>query len=415
MPAITFENVSKKYRLGAPLGSLRDAIPHLLDQIRGRVMGQRSDSKHFWALKDVTFQVEQGEAIGIVGPNGAGKSTILKLLSGITEPTGGRIQVNGKLAALIEVGAGFHPDLTGRENIYLYGSIMGLKRKDIDKLFDSIVEFAELKDFIDTPIKRYSSGMHVRLGFAVIAHLDPDALLIDEVLAVGDMAFRVKCQERMNSFQKSGKSIVFVSHNLNAIQALCQRCLYLNNGQIAALGSTKEVLKFYFDETNKSMKRKGTALSERWGTGDVEIRELILFDVRGERTDVFKSGDTIHAIMRYFAHKEVFEPDFRLAFLSPDGVPITVASSARQGFIPKRIEGPGSAEFFFQEIPLVPNSYSLTAVICSIDGRIDYDVLPHATDFSVVSGGVSAGIVQKEMSILEGGLVRIPYKVISVA
>jgi len=414
MPVITFENVSKKYRLGAPLGNLRDAIPRLLDQIRGRVTGQRSDSKHLWALKDVTFQVEQGEAIGIVGPNGAGKSTILKLLSGITEPTGGRIQVNGKLAALIEVGAGFHPDLTGRENIYLYGSIMGLKRKDIDKLFDSIVEFAELKDFIDTPIKRYSSGMHVRLGFAVIAHLDPDVLLIDEVLAVGDMAFRKKCQERMHAFREMGKSIAFVSHNIYAVQALCDRTIYLKKGRIRAIGETKEVIALYINETNEAMlkqsKAKGGEPFERWGTGEVRITGVEIMDKNGKPAQTFKTGDQMRLLMNYRALKRVTEPDFRFVISAPGGIDVACASSASNGYVPNYIEGEGKIECIFNAILFLPNTYSVLANICSLDTRTDYDHWSDAVKFTVMEK--KGGNQRREIPVGSATLVNVPYRMV---
>src|SRR6266498_2021833 len=203
--------------------------------------------EEFWALRDVSFEVQRGEALGIIGRNGAGKSTILKLLANITRPTAGKITINGRLSALIEVGSGFHQDLTGRENIYLSGSILGMNRSEITRKLDSIIDFAGIRQFIDTPVKRYSSGMYVRLGFSIAAHLEPDILLLDEVLAVGDAEFQAKCVNRINELHRQGRTIVFISHDLAAVERLCDRVLLLNRGQISADGSARDVIRKYED------------------------------------------------------------------------------------------------------------------------------------------------------------------------
>lgn len=210
MIAISFNNISKKYEIGLRLGSLRDNIPMMLKGL----VGKRPKRDSIWAVKDLSFEVKRGEALGIIGPNGSGKTTVLKLLSNVTKQTSGTIVTEGRVSALIELGAGFHPDLTGRENVYLNGSILGLKKSEIDKKFDAIVAFSGIEKFIDTPVKYYSSGMYVRLGFSVAAHVDPDILLIDEVLSVGDMIFQKKCVEKMKEVRESDKAIVFVSHNI---------------------------------------------------------------------------------------------------------------------------------------------------------------------------------------------------------
>src|SRR6185312_7052001 len=235
--------LSKKFKKGESHRSLRDFIPALAKSVAKGTLSK----EEFWALKDVTFQVERGEAFGVIGHNGAGKSTMLKHLCGILFPTSGELRVKGRLSALIEVGAGFHPDLTGRENIYLNGTILGMSRAEIDKKFDAIVAFSELEDFLDTPVKRFSSGMYARLGFAVAAHVDPDVLIVDEVLSVGDFLFQRKSVEKMRQVMKSGTTVVFVSHNLRAIADLCPRSMLLEHGRVAAIGASGTVIKTYME------------------------------------------------------------------------------------------------------------------------------------------------------------------------
>src|SRR5215213_5902984 len=237
---LKFDRVSKKYRIYQE--SEAEASPNKLRSLVPRLRGKTTD---FWALRDMSFEVERDEAVGIIGQNGAGKSTILKLLYNITAPTKGRISINGRLAALIEVASGFHPDLTGRENVYLNGSLLGMKRREIRKKLDSIVDFAGVSAFLDTPVKRYSSGMYLRLGFSIAAHLDPDILLLDEVLAVGDAQFQSKCIERINQLKHAGTTIVFVSHNLGVVESLCDRVFLLRHGEIFRSGSPRYAISEY--------------------------------------------------------------------------------------------------------------------------------------------------------------------------
>jgi lipopolysaccharide transport system ATP-binding protein len=243
--ALEFDGIWKKFQRGEIHDSLRDLLPALASVFFSRNGHGELQEREFWALQDVSFQIRRGEAWGIIGANGAGKSTILKLLSNVLKPTKGRINVHGKMSALIEVGAGFHPDLTGRENVYLNGCILGMKRQEIARKFDEIVEFAGISDSIDTPVKRYSSGMYARLGFAVAAHVDPDILLVDEVLSVGDMEFQKKCLDRMHRLVADGTTVIFVSHNLQAVQMLCPSALLLRAGKAAAIGTTAEVMSEY--------------------------------------------------------------------------------------------------------------------------------------------------------------------------
>jgi lipopolysaccharide transport system ATP-binding protein len=277
------EHVSKRFARGEIHDSLRDLIPALAARLTGRARAFSAD-RDFWALRDVSFELTRGDAFGIIGANGAGKSTMLKLITGIMKPTTGRIHVNGRLSALIEVGAGFHADLTGRENIYLNGMILGMKRAEIDRKFDAIVEFSGLADFIDTPVKRYSTGMYARLGFSVAAHVDPDILIVDEVLSVGDVVFQNRCLERMNAILRSGATVIFVSHNLRAIAELCPRSILLEHGKIAAAGSSQEVLNTYLERSG--------AQGRQSASRDVSISRV---NVRRSRSEsvAFDSGEKI--------------------------------------------------------------------------------------------------------------------------
>jgi lipopolysaccharide transport system ATP-binding protein len=242
---VLFDHVWKKFRKGEPHDSLRDLIPAMASGMLRGVRGDTLSTEEFWALKDVSFEVRPGETLGIIGRNGAGKSTTLKLLTRILKPTLGRSEVKGRVGALIELAAGFHPDLTGRENVFLQGAIMGMRRHEIERHFDEIVEFAGVAEFVDTPVKRYSSGMQARLGFSVAAHLEPDVLLIDEVLAVGDLSFQQKCYERLREFKRSGVAIAFVSHNMQAISMLCDRVLYLQPGGPPKTGTVGDMVTAY--------------------------------------------------------------------------------------------------------------------------------------------------------------------------
>jgi lipopolysaccharide transport system ATP-binding protein len=269
--ALEFRNVHKKFRKGERTDSLRDFIPKILKNAFASPKSEDLMKDEFWAVKDVSFEVRRGEALGIIGPNGAGKSTILKLLSGIIRPNQGKIVVNGRLSALIEVGAGFHPDLTGRENIYLNGAILGMKKREIDDKFDDIVGFSELSEFVDTPVKRYSSGMYARLGFSVAAHVNPEILLVDEVLSVGDFTFQHKCLTRMKDIVNNGTSVIFISHHIPSIINLCPKAILLNKGEVQLYGDSRNVCRHYYNaysenhraDTKEKLSVRSTALLDR--------------------------------------------------------------------------------------------------------------------------------------------------------
>ena len=299
--AIQFEHVSKQYQLGASRTSVFKAVTRLVRHRRAPQAQACTDQTLLWALREVSFTLAQGESLALIGRNGAGKSTLLKLLANITRPTSGQIMVQGRVSALIELGSGFHADLTGRENIYLNGTILGLSRKAIRRRFDEIVAFSEIERFIETPVKRYSSGMLVRLGFAVASCVEPDILLVDEVLAVGDAAFRQKCLQRIRSLLEEGTSILFVSHNLYMAQAVCPTALYLELGRIKHQGAISEVIDYYERDLHEEQAHKlATAQCHTEGIiTDVEITEVAVVDGDGHVTSEFSSAQHVEICVYY--------------------------------------------------------------------------------------------------------------------
>ncbi len=281
-----------------------DAMPPALCS-----MPSSQSDNTIWALKDVSFEVKQGEVVGIIGRNGAGKSTLLKILSRITEPTSGDVKLYGRVSSLLEVGTGFHPELTGRENIYLNGAILGMTKKEICSKFDEIVDFAEIEKFIDTPVKRYSSGMYVRLAFAVAAHLEPEILVVDEVLAVGDAAFQKKCLGKMKNVAKHGRTVLFISHTMPTIENLCDRVIWIDQGKIIQDDEARKVVGNYIDTINQTIEVRKIGeyqnLGHRRGTGEIQFTEFRLIDSGGISTREFTIGDTIRMEVDFQAHKDV--------------------------------------------------------------------------------------------------------------
>src|SRR5947209_10264428 len=303
---LKLDHVSKRYRIRreAEADAARNPLVRKLQSLRQR-------SEQFWAVRDVSFEVARGEALGIIGHNGAGKSTILKLLSSITAPTSGEITINGRLSALIEVGSGFHPELTGRENIYLNGSILGMRRRRITEKLDSIVEFAGVRQFLDTPVKRFSSGMYVRLGFSIAAHLDPDILLLDEVLAVGDAAFQEKCLKRISEMKEAGTTIVFISHDLGAVERLCDRVLLLQRGEIVANGAPRQVIAEYQSVAlSKSTSQEAEPMANQEKLA--EVRSLSFLDLSGGEASVLHSGEPFRARLEFLAHARLTDVVFEV-------------------------------------------------------------------------------------------------------
>lgn len=308
-PVIQVEHVAKKYALGEnqPYLSLRDSLARLLNPKQWRRAGAPTET--FWALQDINFSVQPGEVVGLIGRNGAGKSTLLKILSNITPPTEGKIVLEGRVASLLEVGTGFHPELTGRENILLNGAILGMTKKEVKSKFDAIVEFAEISRFLDTPVKRYSSGMYVRLAFAVAAHLEPEIMLVDEVLAVGDVAFQKKCLGKMDEVvQQQGRTIVFVSHNMGAIQKLCKRTILLSEGLVIADGPTEKVIQTYLDSARTaSAEIDLSKRTDRSGDGKIRLEKIFLQDHYGRAAVTFVSGQEAILRLQYSGQKDLKE------------------------------------------------------------------------------------------------------------
>jgi lipopolysaccharide transport system ATP-binding protein len=324
-PIIEIQNIGKRYRIGAnkePYLSLRDEISKFFS--KRRMKGNRDSDQDFWALKDVSFTVQEGEAVGIIGRNGAGKSTLLKILSQITPPTEGKITMRGRVASLLEVGTGFHPELTGRENIYLNGAILGMTRSEIRAKFDEIVAFAEIDKFLDTPVKRYSSGMYVRLAFAVAAHMEPEILVVDEVLAVGDVEFQKKCLGKMDQVAKGGRTILFVSHNMQAIKMLCKKAILLQAGKCIMEAQTQDIVNNYLSESSAKQCGIRTWDDVRSCPGDEHLNLIAvrLKNELGNITDQFESSKPIIIELELDIKKP--DPDLTVGFdlTRSDGVVI---------------------------------------------------------------------------------------------
>jgi ABC-type polysaccharide/polyol phosphate transport system ATPase subunit len=344
---LRLKDVSKRYRIRRESETANGSLLQKLASLTRK--------EDFWALKDVSFEVERGQALGIIGHNGAGKSTILKLLSRITVPSAGEIMINGRLSALIEVGSGFHPELTGRENIYLNGSILGMMRREIKEKIDSIVEFAELRQFIDTPVKRYSSGMYVRLGFSIAAHLNPDILLLDEVLAVGDAAFQRKCIERIKELKQGGKTIVFISHDLRAVQKLCDRVILLKRGQIEVDGNPAEVIDLY---QSPAQQLSATAAGGvQAPSGEALVTSLNFYDDNGNECLSFETGKPMKAVLNYRVYEPLTDVIFEVQFYSQEGRLTSFFSSETIGEQIDLQPGEGSIEFDCSAVGLGPGMY----------------------------------------------------------
>jgi lipopolysaccharide transport system ATP-binding protein len=383
--AVVFEHVSKKFRRGELHDSLRDLLPALISRLWGRARPDELRGQEFWALSDVDFEVRRGETFGIVGHNGAGKSTILKLLCGIMNPTRGHVDVRGRFSALIEVGAGFHPDLTGRENIFLNGTILGMSRREIEKNFDAIVDFSEIADFIDTPVKRYSSGMFARLGFSVAAHLDPDVLIIDEVLSVGDHLFQKKSLEKMQALAQSGATVVFVSHNLRAVSQLCQRCAVLDHGKVAVMGPTNEVLHKYLAESG-----------DRSPGGDSEAR-ISRFSVRGADGPrlSFQSGEQVWVDMEITAREPVERLSVGLAVFDETLYCLFWATTERLGCPAFSLGAGETAKVSFAlDLHLSKGTFYFGAELLRRDLPKVYDRWQRAATVSVTNDRDTLGVVE---------------------
>ncbi len=389
VPGIIFDQVSKKFRRGERHDSLRDLLPAML---RRRTNRDELSDQEFWAVRDVSFAVAPGEALAIIGPNGAGKSTILKLLNRILPPTQGRCEVRGRAGALIEVAAGFHPDLTGRENVFLQGAIMGMRRAEIARKFDDIVDFAGVGEFVDTPVKRYSSGMNARLGFSVAAHLDPDVLIIDEVLSVGDAVFQEQCIARMRQLAASGVPLVFVSHNLPAVLDLCTRGLVLVRGTAAFQGTAAEAVRHYRAATwAKSASAAAKPTDEA-----IRITGVQVLDADGREAAVVRTGAAMRIRIGFDAVRPIERPQFAIDIHRDDGVYCSGISTRLDRWDTGTVEGQGSIDLQLSRLMLTRGSYLLSAGIHDSHGARILDLQERAFPFSVVSDSRDLGAVSLE-------------------
>jgi lipopolysaccharide transport system ATP-binding protein len=380
---VAAENLGKKYVINhnqekKKYSTLRDAIADggaaLVNTFKAGKKSQPGNSKEdFWAIKDLSFEIKSGERIGIIGRNGAGKSTLLKVMSRITEPTTGRVKIRGRLASLLEVGTGFHPELTGRENVYLNGAILGMNKSEIVRKFDEIVAFAEVEKFLDTPVKRYSSGMYVRLAFAVAAHLEPEILVVDEVLAVGDTKFQEKCLGKMEEVGKEGRTVFFVSHSMASIQHLCTKALLLKSGQLVQSGNPNDVIQAYLSDTQEGNSIDISKWHDRSTNGEARLNRLEIFDAKGQPTDNIAVGSSVRFALHADFYEPVTDPCFGVLVYNAFGEPILDLRSNHSGLKLGRVKDSIVVHVEVENLGLYPGRYILSpwisdaAVTCDID------------------------------------------------
>jgi ABC-2 type transport system ATP-binding protein len=380
--AIIVDQVWKKFRLYHEKNQyLKAAI----------TQGKRAQFEDFWALQDVSFEIPHGEAFGIIGSNGSGKSTLLKCLAGILTPDRGQLFADGRVAALLELGAGFHPDLSGRENIGLNGAILGMTRKEVERKFDDIVEFAGLEKFIDTPVKNYSSGMVVRLGFAVAINVEPEILIIDEVLAVGDEEFQQRCFQKIEHFRREGRTIVFVSHGLTQVSQFCHRALWLEKGEVQTIGPAYEVVSEYTGIAHHVEHVEETEISEepidRWGSGEARITKVALIGADGREAHTFTSGETFKVKIDYELLKPVNELVVGLRITHLHGFNVFGSNTKRRGLAIPTDKKSGSVEFVVDALPILEGTFDLTIDISDNAEVSPYDHLEKLFRFNVIQRG----------------------------
>jgi len=398
---IRVENVSKLYSLrDVGVGTIKSDLIRSWARLRGKEdpafklaeandRATKGDSDFVWALKDVSFEVQQGEVLGILGKNGAGKSTLLKILSRVASPTTGQVKMKGRLSSLLEVGTGFHPDLTGRENIFLNGAILGMTKAEIKKNFDQIVDFSGIERYLDTPVKRYSSGMYVRLAFAVAAHLDPDILIIDEVLAVGDAEFQKKCISKMQEASKSlGKTVLFVSHNMASIKTLCSSCILLEKGNVTKAGRVNEVVDYYYHTENRKIGKDGMIPDDffrPWGTGQAKYRAVYLVDENGNKLDQVRFRQKTRVRLELEAFSDLNDILVSFTIKNNDSQTVIFSSEYDDRFIPKEF---GKGRHLIEadlNLHLMPNRFTLSASISFFTSGASIDYVENVFEFTVTN------------------------------
>jgi ABC-type polysaccharide/polyol phosphate transport system ATPase subunit len=363
-PVVVVDDVSKKYRLYRE----RNA------SIKAAVMrGGRAKVDVFWALEDVSFEVFEGSTTGLIGENGSGKSTMLKCLAKILRPDKGSVTTTGKMSALLELGAGFHPELSGRENVFLNGAILGLKQKELLARFDDIVDFAGIGQFIDEPVKNYSSGMYVRLGFSVAINVQPDILLVDEVLAVGDEAFQRKCLERFAQLKNDGKTVIIVSHSMQSVVNMCDHAIWFKKGNKMADGDPREVVEAYTGSLFLS-EHRATETGDRWGSGEARIERVELIDKFGKQVMRVGSGEPITVRLWWATSEPVARPVFAVSVQTLQGVVVSGPTTRESGEVPEKIDGSGWVDLRMDRFPLLPGTYDITASLTDFTLAHPYDV-----------------------------------------
>jgi lipopolysaccharide transport system ATP-binding protein len=398
-PAIEIESISKKFLISGNIAgyqTLRESLTSL-DFLRKK--------KEFWALRDISFSIEPGETIGVVGDNGAGKTTLLKILSRITKPTTGRGRINGRVASLLEVGTGFHPELTGKENIYLNGVILGLKKKEIDSHFEEIVEFAGISEFLNTPIKHYSTGMWARLAFSVAAHLEPEILLIDEVLSVGDAEFQKKSLAKMNDLSKSGKTVIFVSHNMAAVRQLCSGCMLLSHGRITNTGPANEVINTYMSAHNVDSAGEAdlTKPESRRGSGKARFSRIELRNSNDQIKSTFLIREDLHIHLFFKTEEKIRSVRILVEILNSFGEIISSMYDSDSGFSLTNIEGKKHISLVMRDIRLIPGKYHLSISLISkiLNYRYEgYDEIDKAISFDVENQLISDRKLTQQTGII---------------
>jgi ABC-2 type transport system ATP-binding protein len=381
--AIHIDSLWKRYRLYHEYHqTLKGTI------VRGR--GRRAKYEEFWALKDVSFDVAHGETFAIIGENGSGKSTLLKCLARILAPDRGQLVARGRVSALLELGTGFHPELTGRENVYLNASLLGLTKKEVKERFGAIVDFSGIERFLDTPVKYYSSGMYIRLGFSIAIHVQPDILLIDEILAVGDADFQRKCFERIDELRERGATIVIVTHALGSIKNLCDRAALLDHGELTRLGPAAEVIDNYLGDVIAQRVPDGEH-GQRWGSGEAKITAVEILDAAGQPAKRIRTGDPVVFRAHWRAEETVERPVFGFSIQHLDGVDITGPNTRESGNVPDKIRGSGYTDLHVDRLLLLPGTYDLTAAVFNYSLAHVYDLRHRTFRFDVERGNPDEG------------------------
>lgn len=389
-PVVKVENISKKF-----CRTLKRSLWYGVKDLGAELIGRGNSHKalrkdEFWALRDISFELGHGDSIGLIGPNGAGKTTLLRILNGLIKPDSGRVELNGRLQALIALGAGFNPVLTGRENVYVNGAVLGISKAELNKRFDEIVDFSGIEQFIDMPVQSYSSGMAVRLGFAVAAHLDPDILLVDEVLAVGDISFQAKCRKRIQQLFKKGVVVILVSHNMHAINHLCDRTIVLENSNIIFDGETSEAIDIYRSSNAPEASFMNSAAT---GTGEIKITGFEIMNEERKVQQKFRVTNSTVLRIHYHAYEPIRNPIFNIPIHDMDGNSVTGIRSDVDGEDFGTLTGNGHVDLIIDRLNLLPNIYTMSIVIFHSDGYTFYDRVADIASLQITGGHKIDGMV----------------------